>query len=71
MRFGFPDSYFDGYAAKVRHVTVADTVEAAKVIHPDRLAWVIAGDRAKIEAGLKELGLGEVHEIDADGHVVE
>jgi len=70
VRFGFPDDYFDGYATRVRRVSVADTVEAAKVIHPERLAWVIAGDRAKIEAGLEQLGLGEVHEIDADGNLV-
>ena len=69
VRFGFDDAYFDGYAAKVRAVTLADVARATKVIRPDRLAWVIAGDRAKIEAGLKELGLGDVREIDADGNV--
>ena len=31
--------------------------------------WVIAGDRAKIEPGLRELGLGEIKAIDADGNV--
>jgi hypothetical protein len=30
---------------------------------------VVAGDRARIEAGLKELGLGEIRAIDADGNV--
>jgi hypothetical protein len=32
---------------------------------------VIIGDRAKIEAGLKELGLGEVRLIDAEGKPVK
>jgi zinc protease len=69
VRFGFPDNYFDGYAKRVRAVTLADVARATKVIHPADLVWVIAGDRAKIEPGLKELGLGNVREIDADGNV--
>jgi len=69
VRFGFPDDYFAGYAKKVRAVTLADVARATKVIHPGDLVWVIAGDRSKIEPGLKELGLGDVREIDADGNV--
>jgi zinc protease len=37
-------------------------------MQPEKLAWVIAGDRAKIEPGLRELGLGEIKAIDADGN---
>jgi zinc protease len=69
VRFGFDDRYYDGYAAKVRAVTLADAAEAAKLVQPDKLVWVVAGDRAKIEPGLKELGIGEVKAIDADGNV--
>jgi len=70
VRFGFDDRYYDGYAAKVRAVSLADVAAAARIVQPDKLAWVIAGDRAKIEAGLRELGLGEVKAIDADGNVL-
>jgi zinc protease len=69
VRFGFDDRYYDGYATKVRAVTLADVGRAAAVIRPDRLVWVIAGDRAKIEPGLRELGLGPVKIIDGDGNV--
>jgi zinc protease len=69
VRFGFDDRYYDGYAAKVRGTSLADVGAAATVIQPEKLVWVIAGDRAKIEAGLRELGLGEVRTIDADGNV--
>jgi hypothetical protein len=31
---------------------------------------VVVGDRAKIEAGMKELNLGEVKLMDADGKVM-
>jgi zinc protease len=32
------------------------------------MVWVVAGDRAKIEAGIKELGWGEVKYLDPDGN---
>jgi zinc protease len=70
VRFGFDDRYYDGYAAKVRAVSLPDVAAAARVVQPDKLVWVIAGDRGKIEAGLRELGLGEVKAIDADGNVL-
>ena len=38
-------------------------------MHPESVSWVVVGDREKIEAGLKELGLGEVRLLDADGKV--
>jgi zinc protease len=69
VRFGFDDRYYDGYAAKVRGTSLADVGAAAAVIQPGKLVWVIAGDRAKIEPALRELGLGEVKAIDADGNV--
>jgi zinc protease len=68
VEFGYPDDYFDTYVAKVRNVRIADVQDAAKsVMHPDNLIWIIVGDRAKIEAGIRELNLGELRLIDADG----
>ena len=69
VRFGFPDDYYATFADRVRATTLADVAKASGVIQPDKLVWVIAGDRAKIEPGLKELGLGEIRAIDADGNV--
>ena len=31
---------------------------AKEIIHPDRLVWVVVGDRSKIEAGIRELEAG-------------
>jgi zinc protease len=31
------------------------------------MVWVIVGDRAKIEQGIKDAGIGKIHFIDADG----
>nr|MBA3319724.1 hypothetical protein [Gemmatimonadales bacterium] len=51
--------------------TVASVGAAAKtVIHPDRLVWVVVGDRSKIEAGIREVNLGEIMLIDADGKLL-
>jgi zinc protease len=67
--FGLDDRYFDTYAERVRGVTAqAATVTAAEVIRPDKLVWVVVGDRAKIEPGIRELKLGEIKLIDADGN---
>jgi zinc protease len=38
---------------------------AGTLIDPEHLIWVIVGDRAKIEKGVRELNLGEVRIIEA------
>ena len=61
VQFGLPDDYYQTYAAKVRALTLPDIAKAAlQVVQPAHLVWVVVGDRAKIEAGVRELGLGEV-----------
>jgi zinc protease len=32
--------------------------------------WVVVGDREKIEAGIRQLGIGPMYLIDADGNVL-
>jgi zinc protease len=68
VRFGLPEDYYETYAGKVRALKSSDVEEGAKdILKPDHLIWVVVGDRAKIEAGIKELGLGEIRFLDADG----
>ena len=62
------DDYFDGYAERVRRVTLQDVAAAAQLLQPAETVWVVVGDRAKVEAGLKALGLGEPRLLDADGN---
>ncbi len=70
VQFGLPDDYYDTYAGKVHALKTSDVDAAAKeVVRPDNLTWVIVGDRAKIEAGVRELNLGEFHTMDIDGKV--
>jgi zinc protease len=71
VSFGLDDRYYDTFADKVRSQTIPSlTAAAAEVIHPDKLVWVVVGDRSKIEAGLRELNLGEIRLIDSDGRPV-
>jgi len=68
VHFGLPDDYYDSMAAEIRALKTADVAGAAElIVHPDNLIWVIVGDRAKIESGVRELNLGELKFLDADG----
>ncbi len=68
VQFGLPEDYYETYAGKVRALTTTDVEQGAKaIVRPDHLIWVVVGDRAKIEPGIKELGLGEIRLLDADG----
>jgi len=69
VRFGIPEDYWDGYVGRVRALTLEDVGgQADRVLQPDRMVWVVVGDRAKIEAGISDLGLGDIRLIDADGN---
>ena len=69
VRFGLPDDYYVTFPAKVRALKTSDVDACAKkTITPDKMVWVVVGDRAKIEAGIKQLGWGDVKYLDADGN---
>jgi len=40
---------------------------AKKFVNNDQMVWVVIGDRAKVESGIRELGLGDIVLLDADG----
>jgi zinc protease len=55
----------------VRALTTNDLTTAGKsFLNSDRLVWVVVGDLAKVEAGIRELNLGTVHVVDADGNSI-
>lgn len=69
--FGLPDDYHQTLPARLSALTCESLADAArKVVRADRLSWVVVGDRAKIEAGIRELGFGEIRYADADGQPV-
>ncbi|MFN2571435.1 MAG: M16 family metallopeptidase [Gemmatimonadales bacterium] len=68
VTYGLDDNYFETYAQRVRGLKIPDATAAAQeTIRPDHLVWVVVGDRAKIEAGIRELNFGEIRFLDADG----
>ena len=71
VQFNLPADYWQTYASKVSSLTLSDMVHVAPdVVKPNNLVWVVVGDRAKIESGIRELNLGELHVVDADGNPV-
>jgi zinc protease len=71
VQYELPEDYYDTYAGKVRALTARDMATAAeRLLHPDKLVWVVVGDREKIEKGIRELNIAEVHLVDADGNQV-
>ncbi|MDP6457448.1 MAG: pitrilysin family protein [Candidatus Marinimicrobia bacterium] len=68
VKFGIPEDYYETYPGLVRGLDIAEISQVAKnVLYPDRLTWLVVGDREKIEAGIKELGYGEVQIITVGG----
>jgi zinc protease len=69
VAFDLPADYYTTFAQRVRAVTPADVLAVVSKSITGRKIWVIVGDRAKIEAGLKDLNLGEIKLLDGDGKV--
>lgn len=66
--YGLPDTYYQTYPDKVKNITTAQALAAGRTMVPNQnFIWVVVGDRAKVEAGLRQLG-PEVRIVDADGN---
>ncbi|HVU48927.1 MAG TPA: pitrilysin family protein [Terracidiphilus sp.] len=66
-----PLDYYANLPAKYDAVTEADIARAARqYLHPDQLIVVAAGDRAKIEPGLKDADIGPIEVRDINGNLV-
>jgi len=72
IRYNLPPDYYQTYAGRVKAMSLNDMNKAAqRVVKADNLIWVIVGDREKIEPGIRQLNLGEIRFIDADGNIVK
>ena len=66
--YGYPDDYFSTYATRVRALTPPALADAAqRYLKPAEVIWVVVGDLSKIEASVRQLGLGPTVRIDGDG----
>ncbi len=70
--FGLPDDYYETYSARVKELELPHVRQATDtVLSLDRMVWVVVGDLAKIEAGVRELGFGEIRHITPDGKLIQ
>jgi len=67
-----PDDYVQTLKARIESQKDGDIETAAKeVVKPNGLTWVVVGDRKQIEKSVRELKIGEIEVLDADGNVVK
>jgi zinc protease len=65
--YGLPDGFYEGFVPKAIAVDAAALQQAARaVIDPRKMALVVVGDRAKVEAPLRALNLGEIKNLTVD-----
>jgi predicted Zn-dependent peptidase len=67
-----PDDYVQTLKSHIEGQT-DDAIRAAakEVVKPNGLTWVVVGDRKQIEKSIRELKIGDVDVLDADGNVVK
>ena len=69
LQYGLPDDYYNTFTQKALSATPDNANEIAKkYIQPGHLVWIVVGDMSKVESGIRELNIGEIHKIDADGN---
>jgi zinc protease len=67
--YSLGDEYFARYRERIRAVTAADVLAAARqYLDPGRLQVVAVGDPSAIRGPLAALGIGPVSAYDADGN---
>lgn len=72
LQNGLPEDYYNTFTQRALTLTPSGANEIAKkYILPSHLVWVVVGDMSKVESGIRELNLGAVHKIDADGNPVQ
>jgi zinc protease len=67
VSYDWPDDHVLREQARTEAITTGQVHAAGATLDVNALTWVIVGDLAKIEQQVRELGLGEVVILDADG----
>src|SRR5580765_2769978 len=62
LQYSLPEDYFNTFTEKATSMTPdSANATAKKFIQPDHLVWVVVGDMSKVEQGIRDLNLGEIH----------
>ena len=71
VTYGLPDNYYETYVKRINSLSESEIDKVGKrVLSPDKLIWVVVGDKEKIEGPIKELGY-DIKIIDTDGNVIQ
>jgi zinc protease len=71
INLNLPADFWSNYATNLRSLKEPQLESAAKkFVRPGELVWIVIGDLSKIESGIRELNLGEVVHLNADGEPV-
>lgn len=71
VEYDLPEDHWTAYPATIRKLSEAQVADAARdILEPAKTVWVVVGDRAKIEPGLREIGFDNIQVIDADGQPI-
>ncbi len=69
VQYQRPDNYVQTLKPKYEALSLSEVQAAAtEQLHPEVFTWVIVGDLSKIEKSVRDLNLGEVTVVDADGN---
>jgi zinc protease len=67
VAYGLPDDFYQGFVPKALAVDAAALQQAARAaVDTKKIALVVVGDRAKVEASLRALNLGEIKNLTVD-----
>jgi hypothetical protein len=71
VRYDRPDNWVEVRNSLIRELTPAQVNAAAATLAPGAMTWVVVGDLSQIEQPIRDMKLGTVTVIDADGNPVE
>ncbi len=72
LQYKLPEDYYNTFTTNALALTPEQAnALAARTVTPNKLVWVVVGDMAKVEQGIRDLNLGEVIKIDADGNPIK
>jgi zinc protease len=72
QRFGRDDDYVPTLKTRYEAIKLENVQGAAEqVLHPDKLTWLVVGDRKEIEDKIRGMNLGKVSIMDVDGNIID
>lgn len=72
VRYNQPDDYLEKMYENLGKVSQSSVAKVAKDnLNPEKMVWVVVGDKDKIAAGLKELNFSKIIYVDTDGNEVK